>query len=629
MFLSPCRHWLKRRFQGDVPRAQPVGRVFRPQLQALEDRCLLSGLVTEFLLPDAKSAPTALTAGPDGSVWFVEPGKHALGRLTPQGRLTEFYVNDSPTSITPGTDGNPWFTTTDGIGRITPAGDITRFVPVMHAPMTPTPGPDGSLWFTEQGSSRLGHITATGQVYEIALGDSIPLHLALGLDGSVWFTDARHDRIGRLTPAGGLTVFTLPQGSCAYDLTAGADGNLWFTEGPDRSAIGQMTPAGVVREYDLAPGHTAESIRPGPEGGVWIVESGGVGRIEPATGVVVEFALPASFSGSFAIAPDGSLWFALRTGLGELSGSEPALMPDIASHAPGTFSVSVYLDGGLYTAEATVALTVTVGVTAPLQAVVLVVVEGPKSPVALGLEQRPLDGTAHTGWSSRLDHPEHADLSPVALAGGAWPATPPESLSSVPHGRGAGPALALFLAYLSPTPPSPTAPAQPADPRLALSRSERSDFPAAMAARSPHTTANGLGSGTTESAGAPLAVPVPALPSVLTLGTSIQRQALTRLDSRRIEPGTPGEENQELDAFFAGLPSFPEAVVDQETESFLDQTALLAMAQRIVNSDSQTGRTPAKRESFLLRMAVVLLLSRVAYVGLGRVERPSRHDARG
>ena len=52
---------------------------------------------------------------------------------------------------------------------------------------------------------------------------------------------------------------------------------------------------------------------PGPDGKVWFLEMGAnkVGRIDPATGEIAEFAIPSANSLPMLIAPgsDGALWF--------------------------------------------------------------------------------------------------------------------------------------------------------------------------------------------------------------------------------------------------------------------------------------------------------------------------------
>ena len=104
--------------------------------------------ITEFPVPTADSGPEGITAGPDGNLWFTESW-NKIGRITPNGAVTEFPLPRAPHGITAGPDGNLWFTEhiANQIGRITPSGAVTEF-PVPRADSGPygiTAGPDGNL----------------------------------------------------------------------------------------------------------------------------------------------------------------------------------------------------------------------------------------------------------------------------------------------------------------------------------------------------------------------------------------------------------------------------------------------------------------------------------------------------
>src|SRR3954447_7958314 len=93
-------------------------------LLALPARGIAAGPAVEFPLPTAGSGPTAIAAGPDGNLWFTEATANRIGRITPNGVVTEFFTgitsNAGLTDITTGPDGNLWFTEsgpTDKIGR--------------------------------------------------------------------------------------------------------------------------------------------------------------------------------------------------------------------------------------------------------------------------------------------------------------------------------------------------------------------------------------------------------------------------------------------------------------------------------------------------------------------------------
>jgi streptogramin lyase len=289
----------------------------------------------------ANAAPTGITAGPDGNLWFTEAGvqhnANRIGRITRAGVVTEFSAGitagASPTGITTGADGDLWFTEsgTGRIGRITPAGVVTEF----SAGISPgaalagiTAGPDGNLWFTEAGSNtnanQIGRITPSGVVTEFSAGISpgaVLVGITAGPDGNLWFTESAKDRIGRITPQGVVTEFSagITGGASPYVITAGPDGNLWFTE-LDGNRIGRITPQGVVTEFSAGISVSAELafITAGPDGNLWFTEANAsrIGRITPA-GMVTEFSAGVTAGAvplGITTGTDGNLWFTEGSG---------------------------------------------------------------------------------------------------------------------------------------------------------------------------------------------------------------------------------------------------------------------------------------------------------------------------
>jgi virginiamycin B lyase len=143
-----------------------------------------------------------------------------------------------------------------------------------------------------------------------------------GSDGNLWFTENGH--LGRITPAGRITEFTLPAGATPSGLTAGPDGALWFTD-VAAGRIGRLDPrSGAVREFALPAGTgLVGPIVAGPSGSLWFPAGTGpdsvgvytaftIARITPQ-GVVTAFPLPQSASAlqvaDLAVGPDGNLWF--------------------------------------------------------------------------------------------------------------------------------------------------------------------------------------------------------------------------------------------------------------------------------------------------------------------------------
>jgi hypothetical protein len=72
------------------------------------------------------SRPTAITAGPDGALWFTNGLGRSIGRITTSGDVT---LHSDPrllgaVGITTGPDGAVWFTNGDSIGRVTTADSV-------------------------------------------------------------------------------------------------------------------------------------------------------------------------------------------------------------------------------------------------------------------------------------------------------------------------------------------------------------------------------------------------------------------------------------------------------------------------------------------------------------------------
>jgi hypothetical protein len=160
-------------------------------------------------------------------------------------------AGSSPNFIAAGPDGNVWFTPFHGdrVGRITPDGFVTEFTAGISPGATPrgiTAGPDGNVWFVESGGSRIGRITPKGVVSEFSAGitpGARPTYITAGVDGNLWFTETGIGRIGRITTAGEVTEFDVGFAATAglSGIATGADGNLWVSE----NALSRMGRLGI------------------------------------------------------------------------------------------------------------------------------------------------------------------------------------------------------------------------------------------------------------------------------------------------------------------------------------------------------------------------------------------------
>jgi virginiamycin B lyase len=134
------------------PGNQPIGRIST------------TGQVHEFSVPARLGGgPRWITVGPDDAIWFAIGA--GIARMTTSGAFCLPYQGaDYANAITAGPDGNLWFTESpsDAVGRLTPSGHATLFrVENGCSPANIVPG-DGHLWVTCDDLNLFYRISTTG-----------------------------------------------------------------------------------------------------------------------------------------------------------------------------------------------------------------------------------------------------------------------------------------------------------------------------------------------------------------------------------------------------------------------------------------------------------------------------------
>jgi uncharacterized repeat protein (TIGR01451 family) len=333
-------------------------------VEALEDRCLLAQ-VTEFSTGiTLGSGLQGITRGEDGNLWFAEENHDALGRITPDGKVTEFSLASlgaigGPVAITSGPGGLLYFTLFQQIGSINPLLGTDAAILASLTPSKPTSvdanlqgitaGPDGNLWFTEHDTNQIGSVgpnLATATIHEFPLPQpsSSPYGITAGPDGALWFTEQSGNRIGRITTAGTVTnQFTLPgTNSAPIGITSGPDGNLWFTDAVNQ--IGQISRSGTIHTFPLPTGHAGLAITAGPDGNLWFTDGDNteIGRISTA-GTVIEYSMGITGVGvGIVTGPDGNLWFT-ETSVNKVG----RLIPDLTATGTPVTAIANFPFGGV------------------------------------------------------------------------------------------------------------------------------------------------------------------------------------------------------------------------------------------------------------------------------------------
>jgi virginiamycin B lyase len=245
-------------------------------------------------------APTGIVTGPDGATWFTQsnggnPGgggsyfPASIGRITTDGAYSSYAVPASASkvpdldAITVGPNGNLWFTEpgVDRIGEITPRASATiihefdlpaadRLSQGVGSPVTSADtiaaGPDNDVFFTEQGSNAIGVMNSSGVLVSkfIVPGSNltpIPLGIAESPGGTMWFTENSANQIASLSVGTGQ-VKVLP-------LPAGASGPESIVYGPDGKPVVHGGHRGRQHRPQHRQGHSLPSahLQPRPGGG--------------------------------------------------------------------------------------------------------------------------------------------------------------------------------------------------------------------------------------------------------------------------------------------------------------------------------------------------------------------------
>ncbi len=285
--------------------------------------------INEFTVPTSDDAPSFITAGADGNLWFVENRANKVALINPTTHAFQEFTIPSAASdvegITAGPDGNLWFVEDAGnkVGQINPTTHAFQefTIPTANSGFDSviTTGSDGNLWFTEFNANQIGQINPTTHVFQeftIPTADADTRGITAGPDGNLWFTEANNNKIGQINPTThAFQEFVIPTAnSFPTAITAGADSNLWFVE-LNPNQLGQINPTThAFQEFAIpGPNSNVKSITAGPDGNLWFTEqsTNQIGQFNPTTHAFQEFTVPTAASGLVGITagPDGNLWF--------------------------------------------------------------------------------------------------------------------------------------------------------------------------------------------------------------------------------------------------------------------------------------------------------------------------------
>jgi streptogramin lyase len=268
---------------------------------------------------------SAIDAGPDGNIWFLDENAGSLVRMGMSGGIKEFSLSGvlggNAVSMTVGADHKFYIGSESArIVRVTTSG-VATFVPIPSGDTTAITGmalgPDGNVWFGE--FNHIGKITPAGKITEFPYPSGINQYggVSAGSDGNVWFAQSSQNAMGKVTKTGKITMFTI-QVTCIPAATMLAkDKNVWFACLTNAPMVGRITPSGKITLF--TGGGTFNSNETemfgavGPDGNPWFASGNNnvVFRVDTSTGAVTTFNPPLAGGerpDALAAGPDGNIW---------------------------------------------------------------------------------------------------------------------------------------------------------------------------------------------------------------------------------------------------------------------------------------------------------------------------------
>lgn len=168
-------------FVGSTPGMVPAAAI---------DSVTTSGLVSEIPFSTKDSWPQAIAWGPDVDLWFASSAGGTIGHVSGTGQFTQYPVPGQPSDLVFGPGGIPWFTSTEGVGSISLAGELSPTIPFPGGGKRIVFGPDGRLWFSSGTQGVLGRVGPSGlsSLVKLRSGNRSVFDLAAGPNGTVWYT---------------------------------------------------------------------------------------------------------------------------------------------------------------------------------------------------------------------------------------------------------------------------------------------------------------------------------------------------------------------------------------------------------------------------------------------------------
>lgn len=324
-------------------------------------------LVTNYPIPTTNSIPNAIVQGDNNhTFWFTEFGAGKIGEFsTLTGTVTkEYVINETgamPATLTLDNHGLVWFT--DQNQNSPSIWSLNTTIGTFHRFSTNSAQSDpifvladsstDSVWFTDYYGNYLGQIASSTHVmkkYPLPTANSYPVEIAKESGTPyLWITE-EPGRIARFD-ASGQTGFqehtpTLPL-NYPVGIVVDKSSDVWVSEHGGSSVNEFVHSNSTWRKYPTSqattnPGTGVATLALDSQGRLWFAEhyTNKIGRLDPNTGIMDEFALPIAGAYSLLDTVDasGNFWFteANANEIGMIPGNATAPFGSKAFNTPNS-----------------------------------------------------------------------------------------------------------------------------------------------------------------------------------------------------------------------------------------------------------------------------------------------------
>lgn len=279
----------------------------------------------EFAIPGGIGTDNDIVQGPDGNMWVTTNVTDGVARITPAGDVTQFTLPNDAFGIAVGPDGNLWVSSAVGVIKVPPANPagFTTFTGIgLNGGKGIVKGPDGKMWVA--GTNQLisfDPANPNGTADSTTILNLAPHGMSVGSDGLLWIADGNgkvYSATATATPTVTPYDIQIDAAGGAQSVGAGPNGQVVYAAPTtDPQTVGRITPGGSPLKTELTASDPFGVVF-APDGAYWIARSqaNDLLRLTPdgQTSMLTGFA-PSGGVGPRKVAtgPDGTLWVTLDT----------------------------------------------------------------------------------------------------------------------------------------------------------------------------------------------------------------------------------------------------------------------------------------------------------------------------